>query len=67
MLSNTGVDILIEFTNQTQAIIVTRSMTKPELERLDTKLQIWKEDPTGENSAAIVNEFAIDPSDGNPY
>ena len=59
MLTNKGGRALIEFTDKTSAIIVTRAMSDPDLNRLYEMVLDWKTLPTKQKEQAIMSQFAI--------
>ena len=67
MLTDTGVDLLIEFTDKTESVIVTRAMPEADFISLDKMLKKWADNKTKANEQLIIDKFAIDPSDGNDY
>ena len=59
MLTNKGIDALIEFSDKTEAIIVTRSMSDSDSDQLNKMLLDWKAQPTKQKEHAIIIKFAI--------
>lgn len=67
IISNQGIDALIEFSEKTGAIIVTMGRNDQDLADLEKLLLAWQEKPTKANEKAIVDRFAIDEDDLADY
>jgi hypothetical protein len=67
MLTDTGIDLLIEFTDKTESAIVTRAMTDSALTGLEKMLKTWANNKTKANEKLILEKFAVDVSDGKDY
>lgn len=59
MLTDKGYDALIEFSDKTHAVIVTRAMPDSDQDRLEIMLLNWKAQPTEQKEQAIISKFAI--------
>lgn len=60
MMTDDGIDALIEFTDKTGAIIVTRAMTDQEMAGLEKLLLAWKENPGKKTEQAIIKKYAVE-------
>jgi hypothetical protein len=59
MLTKEGLKALIEFSDKTKAVIVTRAMSDSDQDQLNKMLLDWKAQPTKQKEHAIIIKFAI--------
>jgi len=64
MLSNQGIDVLIDFAHETGVEMITRSMTEEQFNRLEPMLLEWSENKNDFNVQRIINEFVFDAPPG---
>jgi hypothetical protein len=57
MLSEKGIDALIEWGEKTGEVLVTRGRSPAELKDLEKLLLAWAKDPSAKNRKAVVDAF----------